>query len=122
MLDIAYDQEFKSEVNGDVYKKVKSYAYTFYMEPKKFLNTIFGGDKEFERHHNNMDNLIKFMKDFDNPQFSFIEANKRYLGFNNGVLDTESSEFIPEEKCTSKNMCKQYLDVPFSGETDTPPI
>ena len=67
LLDIASDLHYKRELNGDVYKKIKEYAYTFYMEPKKFLNTIFGGDKEFERHHNNMDNLIKFMKDFDNP-------------------------------------------------------
>jgi phage/plasmid-associated DNA primase len=90
------------------------------MEPKKFLNTIFGGDKEFERHHNNMDNLIKFMRDFDNPQFGFIEANKRYLGFNNGVLDVETGIFIPELECSSLYMVKQYLDIEFSGETDTP--
>jgi hypothetical protein len=120
MLDIAFDQDLKREVNGDIYKKVKIYAYTFHMEPKKFLNTIFGGDKEFERHHNNMDNLIKFIKDFDNPQFSFIEANKRYLGFNNGVLDTQTGEFIQEHHCDSSHMTKQYLDIPFSGETDTP--
>lgn len=120
MLDIAYENELKRDPNGNVYKKIRPYAYTFYNEYKDFLNAFFGGDKEFERNPNNMDNLIKFLKDYDNPKFSFIKPDKRYLGFSNGILDTYTSEFTKLEDCDGSINTKKYIDVPFSGETDTP--
>jgi phage/plasmid-associated DNA primase len=120
MLDLAYEERLKRDKHGNVYKHMKSYAYVWYSEYKDFLNEIFGGNTEFERNPNNIENLVKFLKDYDNPKFAFIKPNKRYLGFNNGVLDTHTSEFIPEEECDPSIVVKKYLDVPFSGSTDTP--
>lgn len=120
MLDIGYENEFKRDEDGNVYKKVKPYAYVFYKEYKGFLNEYFGGDREFERNPNNIDNLIKFLKDYDNPKFPFIRPDKRYIGFRNGVLDTERVEFIKEEDCDGTIVVKKYLDVEYSGETETP--
>jgi phage/plasmid-associated DNA primase len=120
MLDIALQCNYRRDGNGNIYKQVKPYAYVLHSEYKDFLNEIFLDDKEYERNHNNMDNLVKFLKDYDSTSFPFVKPNKRYLGFNNGILDTHLCEFIPQDKCDGSIIVKKYLDVPFTGETDTP--
>jgi hypothetical protein len=120
MLEVAFENSYMRDKNGNIYKRVKSFAYVFYCEYKDFLNDIFRDDKEFERNPNNIENLVKFLKDFDSSSFPFINPNKRYLGFNNGILDTHNATFIPELECDSTIIVKKYLDIQFSGETDTP--
>ena len=120
MLDFAFDGNFMRDPNGNVYKRIKKYAYEFYAVYKDFINEIFCDDKEFQKSPNNMENLCKFLKDYDSSNFPFIKPDKRYLGFNNGVLDTQTGEFIPEDNCDGTFVVKKYLDVVFSGKTDTP--
>lgn len=120
MLEAAFDGNYKRDQHGNIYKQVKSYAYIWHSEYKGFLNEIFKDDKEFERHPNNIENLVKFMKDYDSSKFAFINPDKRYIGFNNGILDTHTGDFCPEEECNGSIIVKKYLDVPFSGSTDTP--
>lgn len=119
LLKISKEDEFKREKNtGIVYKKVKPYAYVKYMEPMDFLNEIFLGDTDFKSNVNNMDNMIKFMKQYNDPYFPFIEYNKDYIGFANGVLNIVSCEFI--EIPESNLVVRKYFDIEFDSSTSTP--
>ncbi|KAJ3378071.1 hypothetical protein HDU84_007970 [Entophlyctis sp. JEL0112] len=98
MLDIAKKHDYKREEDtGVVYKRITSYVYVRYLELKKFLNQIFYSDKNFASNVNNMDNMIRYMKNFDDERLQFIEYNKDYIGFRNGVLNivTVNSLSVP---------------------------
>lgn len=103
---------------GIVYKQVKPYAYIKYLEPMDFLNELFYGDPDFKSNVNNMDNLVKYMKQYNDPEFQFLEYNKDYIGFNNGVLNIITLEFthIPENDL----VVKKYFDYEFEFSTHTP--
>jgi phage/plasmid-associated DNA primase len=121
LISISAEKEYKREKNtGIVYKKVKKYAYQKYLEPMDFLNEIFLDDKDFISNVNNMDNLMKFMKQYNNSEFSFIEYNKEYIGFKNGVLNIKTCEFIeiPKEDL----VVYKYIDKEFKYSTETPLI
>jgi len=103
---------------GIVYKQIRPYAYIKYMEPMDFLNSILSDDPTFHSNVNNMDNLIKYMKQYDHIDCPFLEYNKHYLGFSNGVLNTITCEFteIPE----SNLVVRKYFDKEFTYSMDTP--
>jgi hypothetical protein len=119
LIKYANDNNYKREKNtGIVYKQVRSYAYVKYLEPMDFLNEIFIDDYEFKSHVNNMDNMIKFMKQYNDSDFGFLEYNEDYIGFSNGVLNIITCEFtdIPE----SSLIVKKYIDSDFEYSLDTP--
>ena len=90
------------------------------MEPLDFLNKIFYNDSDFKSHVNNMDNMIKFMKQYDAEEFPFIKTNKDYIGFSNGVLNIITGKFtnIPEQTL----VVNKFIDKEFTYSTDTPLI
>lgn len=103
---------------GIIYKQIKPYAYVKYMEPMDFLNNILCDDPAFHSNVNNMDNLIKYMKQYDHADCPFLEYDKHYLGFSNGVLNTVTCEFITKPH---KNLVvRKYFDKEFSFKMDTP--
>ena len=103
---------------GIIYKKVKPYAYVKYMEPMDFLNSILSDDPTFHSNVNNMDNLIKYMKQYDHIDCPFLEYDKHYLGFNNGILNTITCEFL--EIPPANMVVRKYFDKEFTYSTDTP--
>lgn len=112
------ENNFKREKNtGIVYKQIKPYAYIKYLEPMDFLNQVFYGVPEFKSNVNNMDNLIKFMKQYDDKDFPFLEYNKDYIGFSNGVLNINTCEFNENEETIS---VYKYIDKEFNYSMDTP--
>jgi phage/plasmid-associated DNA primase len=116
LLEITKSGNYKRDKQGIVYKQVKPYAYIRYKEPLDFLNEIFLDDKTFMSHVNNMDNMVKFMKQTNNSNFPFIEYDKDYLGFSNGVLNKVTCEFTEIANVT----VKKYFDQEFNYTTDTP--
>lgn len=120
MLEIAKENGYTRDKNGNVYSRVKPYAYVYKCEYNEFVSDILEGDKDFERNPKNMGLFMTFLKEFKSKDFPFLNPNKRYLGFKNGMLDTETCIFIPEEKCDGSIVVKKYLDIEFSGETETP--
>jgi len=121
LLKTCSDFSYKREkLTGVVYQKIKSYAYIKKAEPMDFLNDIFYGDKNFIKNVNNMDNMIKFMKQFDHYDFPFIEFNKDYIGFNNGLLNIVTCEFTPEQDYTDTFLAYKFIDKEFTFSTDTP--
>lgn len=112
------EYKYKREKNtGIVYKQVKPYAYIKHLEPMDFLNKVFYGVPEFKSNVNNMDNLIKFMKQYDDEDFPFIEYNKDYIGFSNGILNIKTCEFFENEENVT---VYKYIDQEFNYSTDTP--
>lgn len=103
---------------GVIYKQVKPYAYVKYMEPMDFLNNILSDDPIFHSNVNNMDNLVKYMKQYDHIDCPFLIYDKHYLGFSNGVLNTITCEFteIPH----SNLVVRKYFDQEFTYTTNTP--
>ncbi|NDC95530.1 hypothetical protein EB118_17635, partial [bacterium] len=123
LLKMSQTFMYKRQKNtGVVYSQVKPYAYVRYKDPMDYLNEIFLGDPDFQSHIQNMDNLIKFMKQYDDPSFPFITYHKDYIGFNNGVLNVVTCEWIPEERVPEGVCVKKYIDQPFTGSLDTPLI
>lgn len=126
LLEICNENEYmREESSGIVYKKVKNYAYVRYLEPNKFLNKIFYGNSDFISNVNNMDNMIKFIKQYDNADFPFLEYNKDYLGFTNGVFNTKTCEFYDEipsfDKKLGGSIVRKYFDKEFNKDDfDTP--
>ncbi len=104
---------------GVVYRPVRKYAYVRHMEPMDFINSLFLGDADFKSHPNNMDNLIKFMKQYEDPAFPFMVRDPDYIGFANGVLHRVTCEFMPEPPAAG-TVCAKYFDMEFTGSTDTP--
>ena len=110
--------KYKREKNtGIVYKQVKPYAYVKHLEPMDFLNTVFYGIPEFKSNVNNMDNLIKFMKQYDDEDFPFLQYDKDYIGFSNGILNIKTCEFIEDEESIT---VYKYIDKEFKYSMDTP--
>lgn len=126
LLNICSENEYMREENtGIVYQKVKNYAYTRYLEPNKFLNKIFLDEKLFKSNINNMDNMIKFMKSYNDRKFPFLEYNNDYLGFNNGVFNIITCRFyndIPDiDKEKGGFIVRKYFDKNFdSNNFETP--
>jgi len=102
---------------GVIYIKIKSYAYVKHMEPKIFLNDIFRGNDDFISHPNNIDNLVKFLKEYDHEDFPFINYNKEYIGFSNGVLNLVNCQFTENPEGI---IVKTYFDKEFTYSTETP--
>lgn len=120
LLNISFKNNYKREIDtGIVYKQVKPYAYIKYKDPKNYLNEIFIDDQDFISNVNNMDNLIKFMKQYNHTEFGFIEYNKDYIGFNNGVLNVITCEFI-ENVLDNDIIVNKYFDTDFNYSMDTP--
>lgn len=119
LLKVSKEYNYKREkYTGVVYKQVKPYAYIKHLEPMDFLNEMFLIDHDFKSNVNNMDNMIKFMKQYDDPNFPFIKYDKDYIGFSNGVLNVITCEFtdIPD----SSLVVNKYFDLEFNETTDTP--
>ena len=119
LLKNAKECHYKREKHtGIVYKQVKPYAYIKHSDPMDYLNEMFLGDQDFKSNVNNMDNMIKFMKQYDDPFFPFIKYNKEYIGFSNGVFNVITCEFthIPDNSL----IVNKYFDLEFNGGTDTP--
>ena len=119
LTTITFENNYKREKNtGVVYKQIKPYAYERHLNAMDFLNEIFYGDKDFISNVNNMDNLIKFMKQYDDPDFPFLKYNDDYLGFNNGVLNKITCKFtkLPPDDI----IVKKYFDYKFEHSLNTP--
>jgi phage/plasmid-associated DNA primase len=119
LLQIGEQSHYKREKNtGVVYRQVKPYAYERYKEPMEYLNEIFNGDVYFKSKVNNMEDLVKFMKLYDDPEFGFLTVDKDYIGFSNGVYNKISCEFT--ELPPSDLVVGKYLDLEFDYTMDTP--
>ncbi|NDC96424.1 hypothetical protein EB077_14055, partial [bacterium] len=119
LLEISRASAYKRQKDtGVVYKQVKPYAYVRYKDPMDYLNEIFFGDPQFKSHVQNMDNLVKYMKQYDDPAFPFLVYSAQHIGFSNGVLDTVTCEF--DENPTGDITVRKYIDLPFTGSTETP--
>jgi hypothetical protein len=57
---------------GVIYRQVDSHGYVKYMEPMDFLNSIFKNDPIFSSDVNNMNNLIKYMKQYNHVDCPFL--------------------------------------------------
>lgn len=123
VLKIAKEYNYKRGKNsGIVYKQVKPYAYVLFMEPMDFLNHIFLGDADFRSNVNNMDNMIKFMKQYDDTEFPFIKYDEEYIGFKNGIYNYIECEFTHEDDIGFSVVVKKYIDCEFTGSMETPLI
>jgi Bifunctional DNA primase/polymerase, N-terminal len=119
LLGTAKTNLYKREkITGIVYKQIKPYAYVKYLEPMDFLNEKFLGDEDFKSNVNNMDNLIKFMKQYNDHDFPFLEYDNDYLGFRNGVLNIVTCEFTEIPLRTL--VVKKYFDMDFKYSIETP--
>jgi phage/plasmid-associated DNA primase len=118
----ATKEHYKREENtGNVYKQIKPYAYIYCMSPQDFLNDLFLDDPDFTSNVNNMDNLIKYMKQYNNSDFPFLKCDKNLLGFQNGVLDITTCEFRKiDDNEVVDFVVRKYFDYPFTGSQDTP--
>ena len=103
---------------GTVYERVKSYAYVRYKTAEDYLNELFKDDDEFNNNVNNMDNMVKYMKQYDSSQFGFLEFNNEYLGFSNGVLNKVTCEFT--EIPSGDLIVSKYFDMEFTSSMNTP--
>ena len=119
LIRLASKSGYKRERNtGMVYKPIRPYAYIKYKNPMDFLNEVFYSDDDFVSNVNNMDNLIKFMKQYDYEGFEFLQYNKDYIGFSNGVLEKTTCEFtdIPSKDL----VVSKYFDHEFKYSLETP--
>jgi hypothetical protein len=121
LWEYACENGYKRKMDsGHVYTRVKSYAYIPYMSAKDFINMVFLDDTVFGSNVNNMDNLIKFMKNIDHTAFGFLKVNQEYLGFSNGVLNTRTLEFTQESLVPKDVVARKYFNQEFTGDTCTP--
>jgi hypothetical protein len=95
---------------GVVYSQVKPYAYVQYKLPMDYLNELFCGDQRFSSHVKNMDHLVKFMKQYDSTKFPFLNCNKDYIGYSNGVLNKITHVFIPSNEVPKDLVVGEYID------------
>ena len=120
---ISYVKKFsyKRERNtGDIYKRIKSYAYEKYKSCDEFINEVFIGDNQFYSLPNNIDNLEKFIKRYDHHDFYFLEYNNNYIGFSNGVLNIITLEFINQEDVDKNLVVRKYINNDFNYSMETP--
>jgi phage/plasmid-associated DNA primase len=120
LIDYCNGMFRRKKNSGHVYKKVKSYAYEPFMNAEDFINKVFLGDDTFLNNVNNMDNLVKFMKKINHPEFGFLEVNQEYLGFTNGILNTRTLEFTNESLVPGDLIVRKYFNQEFTGNTCTP--
>lgn len=119
----AFNHNYKRELDtGNVYKPIKKYAYKFYKTPKEFIRETFKYDKLFKAYVNNVDNMAKFMRQFDSEFFEFIEPNNDYIGFKNGILNKNTLEFTSEQFIPENLIVKKYIDQEFTENQETPLI
>lgn len=127
---------------GIIYTKIKSYYYMReYDEPEKYLNKIFNTKeyldllkemiyndkgklvpkiKDFHKlNKSEYNSLLNFMRNIEHNDFKFININYNFLGFQNGILNLETAEFIKEEDVDTDIIVRKYIDKEFKI-TETP--
>lgn len=127
---------------GVIYTKVKSYYYMReYDEPEKYLNMIFNTKeyldllkemiyndkgklvpkiKDFHKlNKSEYNSILNFMRNIEHTEFKFIDINYNFLGFQNGILNLETAEFIKEEDVNKDIIVRKYINKNFEI-TETP--
>lgn len=125
LTNSAKEHKYKRQKKtGIIYKPVKKYAYIKHdtYDPMDYINEIFLGNELFMSNVNNMDNLIKFLKQYDNLDFPFMKVSNDYIGFSNGILNLTTLEFIEEYDISFDITVKKYIPYPFDFSMETPLI
>ncbi|KAJ3258230.1 hypothetical protein HK104_006992, partial [Borealophlyctis nickersoniae] len=123
LLKVGFENHYKRDDNGNVWKPVNglTYAYELFEDPKTFLNRIFLDDDLFHGNQDNVDRFTKYMRDFDHSKFPFIKKDRHHLGFNNGVLNIVTCEFIPKEEVPDGLCVRKFFAYDLdTSRTDTP--
>jgi phage/plasmid-associated DNA primase len=60
------------------------------------------------------------MKQYDDLDFGFLHYNKDFIGFNNGVFNIVSCEFLSLDLVPSDLVVSKYFDLEFTFSIDTP--
>jgi len=65
--------------------------------------------------------LMTFMRGIIHPDFPFVERNKRYICFSNGVLDIIGGEIVDGTTMEKHSVPRHYINQPYNtDDIDTP--
>ena len=104
---------------GNIYKKVKPYAYEYYMKLQDFLNAIFLHNRRFHSNPYTMDLLMNYLKRKDRKKCKFLNFNKEWIGFSNGILNVKTCDFICDYNYDNIVVSK-YINKQFTYNIETP--
>ena len=122
----AKENEYKRDTDGNVYKKIQSYAYEKFLEPKEYINLVMKGEYLYLKNHNSLKTLITYLTEYEVfDEFQFIKINKDYIGFKNGMLNIITCEFYDIETINNNSnlisiIARKYIDKDFIYSIDTP--
>jgi hypothetical protein len=106
---------------GNIYKKVKPYAYEYNMTSKDFLNEIFLHSRRFHSNPNTMDLLTNYLRRYDSKVCKFLKFNKEWIGFSNGILNVRTCDFISDYDYNNDNIVvSKYINKQFTYSIETP--
>ena len=121
LLQVAGENDYRRDEEGNVWKPINglNYAYEMYQQPREFLNNVLDED-EFSKHPDNMDKMLKFMRNFNHSSFPFIKRDRFHLGFTNGVLNIDTCEFIPADEVEDGLTVRKFFHEALDMTKETP--
>ncbi len=113
MEDCAFENGYlRVQGTGEDYKRTNglNYAYEKFKDVIDFINYLFMDDSLFFSCNNAMDRLKKWIMNDASSKFKFLQTDKSFIGFSNGVLNIESLEFIEVKNVPSSIVVRKYFD------------
>ncbi len=98
---------------GHVFK-----GYTSIGTYREFLQKVVANNEALRSRPRVFFDMMIFMDNFDDECFPYVERDKRYIGFSNGLLDIISGEMVDS---VPHVLPRHYINQPFGTENiDTP--
>ncbi len=104
---------------GSVYKRAGFLSYACSYE--KMLKDAFPNSTALMDKPKRLDELMTFMRGVSHPGFPFVERNRRYICFSNGLLDVINGELVDDSVLGEHDAPRHYIDQPYDvDDLDTP--
>lgn len=104
--------------NGIIYAPHNNLSYAMVVrweDPSRYVNNLLKSDNRFHESPKYLDELLKWIKNNEHPDFPYIENDHNLYGFRNGVLDIRTNAFsfgFDEPKVVRRFYDCDYAAVP----------
>ncbi len=116
--------EVRKDREGNLFRRVRpelSYAYENFTTIREFVQDTLRDNVDALEDPNSIDKMTKLLSDQRTSSCDFIQRDRHFLGFSDGVFEIVNCCFTPRETITEDLVVRKYFDQPFDeADIETP--
>ena len=99
--------------NGSVLRRIgQTHAYAHVSPFREFLRAKLKDSVALKEQPRRFNDLMIYMNNVDSIDFPFVQRDKRYIGFRNGLLDIVNGELVRDDVLEHGVIPRHYIDQP----------